>query len=171
MKYILIFMCGFLLVSCNQKIVDYDYTGEKNFYNFYIVDTISIMNPVKVHLKFDNSWNIFYMDHSKIKSLKGKSFNEVIQEPDIFLHHFNFYALINQDQVIENNIKYYDNCNSKCIFENEKMIVYQLQNTQFILGLVNINFYNKNISGGGINFIDSDLSKSGYYKIVFPKCD
>ena len=46
--YIIIFM-SLYLSSCSKSYYDMEYKGESNFKNLYIVDTIKVLKPVRIH--------------------------------------------------------------------------------------------------------------------------
>lgn len=144
------------------------------FADFYIIDTITINNPV-----------IFYKTNQSGKFIGGLQadqevkFNikKAIQDSDIYIFGEDLYRFLDDKKRLE-RYRYPDYGN--CKFETEtteekKGVVYKRfkeKPRKYILGLINTCFYDEKITVyGKKKSVFSKYDKSLYYKIVFPICE
>ncbi|MBA4276935.1 hypothetical protein [Flavobacterium sp.] len=164
--YIIIF---FLIISCSRSTYDINYKGESNYSYFYLVDTIKIKDPVRIHsLKFGGQ---FIVSKSILKEYNNKI--DFFSRPDVFLLGNDLYRDLPQ----KDYQKYAYPDNGGCEFvksqlEVQGLEVYELSSSSvsFLLGLINSNyFYQKHNSYGSFAYPENKNKKS-YYKIVYPLC-
>lgn len=160
---------AFIISSCSKSTYDVNYKGEDNYLNFYIVDTIKIIDPVRIHSpKFGGQ---FIVSKTILKE-----YDNTIQffvRPDVFLLGDDLYRDLSQKKY--QKYVYPDNggCElSKSGLQIEGLEVFEFKSVPkyFILGLINSNyFYVKHNSYVSFSFPEKN-SKIAYYKIVYPLC-
>lgn len=142
--------------------------------DFYVVDTITINNPV-VFYKSNQSGKFI----SDIKVINGEQCNlkKVILKENVYIFGRDFYWFANDSYLME---KYhypdYGNCEFKAdYFKNIKGIVYRKfkkEPKKFVLALINVAYYNDMATAYGENeSVFKKYDKPLYYKIVFPLCE
>jgi hypothetical protein len=159
----------FLLCSCSRKIYDSNYKGEPNYESFYLVDTIIIIEPVRIHSP--KLGGQFIVSKETLKEYNGKS-NFFIR-PDVFLLGDDLY----RDLPSKNFNRYSYPSNGGCEFVKSEMVIKGLEifeikksSQTFLLGMINANHFNK-MHNSYVSFQFSDKgSKIAYYKIVYPLC-
>lgn len=170
MNKLFIIVILLFISSCSRNIIYFDYEGEVNHSNFYMVDTIQITNPVMVFVKEGNLSATIYLSEDNISKIEGRKFKDIIKEPFIFLEYSNIYNLLDDEEI--KTFKYnHDKCNYTLINEIKNLEIYRVNSNHFLMGLININHYNKKNSSESKRFIETELSKSCYYKVVFPICN
>jgi len=164
---ILIFFVG--LVSCNKNLFEINYKGANNYKNFYLVDSIVIDNPIII-----SSYKVggrFVISQSLISEfVNNKGF---FQRSDVFLLGDNLYM-----DLVPIDYKKYSypddgNCKIKKIQSNSKgvkMFKFENKPKYFILGLINVNYYNVKHNAENYYQIRERNQKINYYKIVYPLC-
>jgi hypothetical protein len=149
--------------------------GQKND-DFYIVDTITIKNPVVFIIdKYDGCF-LTDLDLLNYKNIKRKS---IIKNSSIFLFSFNPYIFFNEDQLIQNdmfrNYPNYGNCSFSETINSKNGIYYNNFTTKplkFIVCLIKASHYNKIVSSADLGkTILYKSDKNRYFKIVFPFCE
>lgn len=159
-----------LIGSCSRNLYDSSYKGEPNYESFYVVDTIRITDPVRVHSpKFGGQ---FILAKSVLKEYNDKI--EFFYRPDVFLLGEDLY----RDLPPAYYNKYFYPNNGGCKFVKSHLTmagleVFEIKNPpqDFLLGLINANyFYVKHNSYVSFQFSDRG-SKIAYYKIVYPLCN
>lgn len=169
----LIFLMFLICTSCKLRKVynpDFEYMGEANYHNFYIVDTITIESPVVMYIK--NGWFVF----SKELLFKGLKLDYAFtMRPDVFLIEFEMPIM----RYNENSISYIYLDDGGCDINNwlrsevddNQFFEFKEKDIQFILGLMNVNFHNRKYNSLHGNYlINFKEQKSSYFKIVFPLC-
>lgn len=172
---ILIVFSLVFLVSCKslKEKIDFDYSGEPNYDNFYLVDTIQIVKPVLISSKkFGGQYVISELTLEKYDNTK-----DFFSRSDVFIYGDDLYRVLPLKRYDDYNYPNYDNCDK---FEfshliNNDLSVYKLkiETKMFLLGLINANYYYQKHSGFHVNisnYKEFDY-KRNYYKIVFPYCE
>lgn len=169
-KVITVFGILILMFSCTSKMYDGEYLGEENYRNFYIVDTIKILDPIRVYSsKFGGQ---FIVSKANLKNYKRSA--EFFTRPNVFFLGTDLYRDLTVNEVKKTNYPDNGGCTFvKSLIKFEDLEVYEFKNKpkQFLFGLINANyFYTKH------NSYDSFKSrvknpKITYYKIVYPLCD
>jgi len=173
-KFILLFISLCLFVSCKsiKDKVDFDYLGESNYENFYLVDTIKIVKPVLISSKkFGGKYIVSEQTLEK--------YDETIKffsRSDVFIYGDDLYRILPLKRYKDFKYPKYEDCDK---FEfgyliNNELSVYKLktESDYFLLGLINSNYYYQKHNGFHNNitdYIETDY-KRVYYKIVFPYC-
>jgi hypothetical protein len=140
-----------------------------------VVDTISIDDPVVVG--FDGG--DFVCSRKLLDTVKiDKKF---VKRPDVFLLGDYTFGLYFDLEVVEDFYKYsypdYRNCKPelKTKFPEQKIYLYEYKTPPafFILGLINVNYYNRkhNFSDCDFYVIKTKDPKISYHKIVYPLCE
>lgn len=170
MKPIIIYIIVFFsIVSCSRSTYDINYKGESNYSNFYLVDTIKIIDPVRIHSsKFGGQ---FIVSKSILREYNNKV--DFFSRPDVFLLGSDLYRDLPQ----KDYQKYSYPDNGGCEFWESQLDVpglevYELRSSSisFLLGLINANyFYQKHNSYGSFAYPEKN-NKRSYYKIVYPLC-
>lgn len=148
--------------------------SDKKQINFYIVDTITITNPV-VFYKPNQSGKFI----SDLKVIEGTKCNlkKVMLKDEVYIFGEDLYRFISNSSQME---KYHYPDYGDCEFETDyikdiKGIVYRKfkkEPKKFILALINVSFYNEKITTyGEKQSVFKEYDKSLYYKIVFPLCE
>ncbi|VBB45608.1 hypothetical protein TRIP_D310003 [uncultured Paludibacter sp.] len=166
-KTIIIFIV--LLSSCSSRYYDIDYKGEKNYKSFYIVDTITISNPIKVFSK--KYGGPFVFSKNKLKDYNQKwSF---FMEPDVFICGFDLYYVLDYQSFKKYKYPDYGGCDEKeSDIKVRDLEIYEYpKNTKFILGLINGNYYHIKHRSERYFRIPIKNLKSIYIKIVYPLCE
>lgn len=141
--------------------------------DFYVVDTINISSPI-VFYKPGQSGKFV----SSVTEIEGKKFNlrKSILREDIYIYSNSLYGFLSQNDFDKYHYPDYGNC----IFREEyfkeiKGIVYQKfkkQPKKFILGLINVDYYNRKVQVYGKKpTIFKRYGNATYYKIAFPLCE
>ena len=146
---------------------DHDYIGEKKYKLFYIVDTITINNPVIVYGK-DN----FYVTQKEVLLSQKKIDKYFYLRPDVFIFSFDYNSSIDgYDYKIHKKLKH---CKTSDLeeFKNIYYRNFESNSLSFILGLINVNHFNIIFNAmDSKKYIDSKKQKIEYYKILFPLCE
>jgi|SRR5690606_2231175 len=160
-----------LLSSFNSLSQNNNY---EKFAGFYIVDTITINNPV-VFYKTNQSGKFI----GDLQTVQETKFNikKAIQDSDIYIFGEDLYRFFDDEKRI-GQYKYpdYGNCKFEVeTTEEKKGVVYKrfkVKPSKYILGLINTSFYDGKITVyGKKKSVFSKYDKSLYYKIVFPICE
>jgi len=156
-----------LLSSCSKNIFDSNYKGENNYKNFYIVDTITIENPILTSYYGGR----FVFSRQLLEKTKINS--DFFKRPDVFLLGFDLYYDMNPRDYKRYNYQDDGNCKTKKVVSNQKHIeIYEYTNNpvRFILCLINVNYYNVKHNAENYYQICIKDQKNSFYKIVFPLC-
>jgi hypothetical protein len=178
MKTLIFSILLIFIYSCRVSNFTNDtYFSTNNIYgkNIYLVDSIQIINPVFVIYEDKENYFSFITDSSSIKGFSD--IRNIYNNDNIYLGSHCFWCHLIKDSLLINKFK---NINPEIcynvvelrkeggftIFRFEKKVKY------FILGLVNINYYNRTENNLDKSvFIKTNLPNSTYYKIVFPVCE
>jgi len=77
-----LFLISLLLISsCRQTLYDSNYKGEEKYKSLYIVDTISIKNPVRVYSQ--KYGGMFILSSDKLKEYRNEA--DYFLSPDVFI--------------------------------------------------------------------------------------
>ena len=158
-----------VLNSCSKNIALKNLKIENDYRNFYIVDTIKIVNPVRIHS--DKFGGQFIVSRDSIKNYKRRI--DFFYQPYVYLLGDDIFRA--SDPKDWSTIKYPDNggCNfEKSKLENIELEIYEFNNetTVFILGLISARYYfEKFNSYNSFNFEKKNYINS-YIKIVYPLC-
>ncbi|MGZ3776218.1 MAG: hypothetical protein ACXVJB_05265 [Mucilaginibacter sp.] len=166
-------------MSCHRRLhpADYDYKGEPNYEQFYVVDTITIENPVRIYSS--RYGGTFIVSKATLKEYNGKK--DFFYRPDVFIYGDEFYV----DLPLKNFKRYKYPDDGRCTFEKwqqkDSDLTFQVLSPtpkKFILGLISANhFYKKHIAFDGHQFVYPEknykllYNKLIYYKIVYPMCN
>lgn len=168
-KHIIIFISALLYsFTCLSQSL-----GNPESLDFYIVDTITITNPV-VFYKPNQSGRFV----GSLKTIKGDKLKikEAISKEYIYIYSNSIYGFLH----LKDFKKYTYSDNGNCEFEQDyfkgiKGIVYQKfkeSPKKFILGLINVAYYNEKITTyGEKQSVFKKYDEPLYYKIVFPLCE
>lgn len=168
-RILFLFILFIGLSSCNKNLFDFSYKGTTNYKNFYLVDSITIDNPIII-----NSYKIggrFVISKSLLSEFVNNK--DFFQRPDVFLLGDNLYMdLVPSDYKI---INYPDDGNCKIkrtlsAFKDVEIYEYEHRPSHFILGLVNVNYYNVKHNAENYYQICKKKPKISYYKIIYPLC-
>jgi hypothetical protein len=165
------------LISCTKKYFhdfDYDYVGEKNYRNIYIVDTINIDDPITVFHE-TSGCNSFVLSRATLKYYDGKK--DFFFRPDVFICSNDLMG----DMAPQTKDFYRYHPNGLCQFTfdtKEKKYKglsireFEQKPKYFLLGLFNDNYYYKryNCSNGYFAYGNNN-KKLVYIKILYPMCD
>ena len=140
-------------------------------YNFFVVDTISLENPVLFNLsKFDGE---FIIERKLLK--KNSEKKRLIKDGYVFIYSNDFYYYLNN-----NKFKSYDYPdNGGCINEkelvNSKNLSYSKfidKPRKFIVCLVKASYYNEKTATADIGKTYYHRKKKyAYYQMLFPSCE
>jgi len=159
------------LAGCSRVWYDYDYKGESNFKNFYVVDTIKIEDPVRIYShKFGGP---FVISRKLLKEYKGKI--EFFSRPDVFILDGDLHRYLSS----EDSPRYsYPERSGGCDFIRSEVIIKDLEvsefenkSVSFLLGLINANFYYRKSDSYSSFAYGEKNEKKSYYKLLFPLCD
>ena len=158
---ILILFIPFGCLSQNKKL------------NIYIVDTITIKNPIVFYIP--NQSGRFVIDSMFIKNNK-LDLKKMIDEDNGFIFDDEFYFFLDDLDLKKYHYPDYGNCEFKDGYKKDiKGIVYQkFKNIpkKFIVGLIRASYYNARATAyGEKQTVFRKYNKSLYYKIVFPLCE
>lgn len=170
-KGILLCLIIFLtvLVSCNRNLFDTNYTGPDNYKNFYLVDTIIIKQPVIISSEKIGGRFVI----SKSLLAKFKDTKKFFQRPDVFLLGFDLYFDLPRNDYKRFHYPDYGNCTLENIpYRAKDVELYKFKKTPkyFLLGLINVNYYNTKHNSEDYYPIREKGQKLNYYKIVYPLC-
>lgn len=148
--------------------------NEAELVDFYVVDTITITNPV-VFYKPNQSGKFV----SDLKVIEGTKCNlkKIIFKENVYIFGRDFYWFANNNfQMEKYHYPDYGNCEFKAdYFKDIKGIVYRKfkkEPKRFVLALINVAYYNdKATAYGEKESLFKKYEKSLYYKIVFPLCE
>ena len=156
--------------SCSDRLYDIGYNGEHEYESFYLVDTIKIKDPVRIHsLKFGGQFIVskaIINEYSK----EGRKF---FQKPDVFILGNDLYRDLPKEKY--GVFKYQDNggcelVKSAVVSDDLEIYEYKQNSISFLLGLINGNYYYvKHNSYDAFAFHDKN-KKFNFYKIVYPLC-
>ncbi len=183
MKKIIVFLIAISLCSCMSKMqirkfilpllhkdyCDYDYSGEPNYRQFYISDTIIIDNPIVIYRNCNR-----YVTKLETLTTQSKINDSFFDRPDVFLFRFDFGNL----NISGYNPKFFYGLNhcdlsDQLIYKNINYRVFKSNSVRFILGFISVNHYNTIYNAIDCNWIaiKSKKQKIEYYKILFPLCE
>ena len=167
---VIYFALIYVVVSCSRKTYDNEYKGENNYKNFYLVDTINIVDPVRIHsTKFGGQ---FILSKSILKKYNNKI--DFFSRPDVFFLGTDLYRDLQTNEY--EKYSYFNDGGCEFVYlksDFRDLEVYKLKSnsTLFILGLINANyFYLKHNSYGSFIYPEKNIKKD-YYKIVYPLCE
>jgi hypothetical protein len=148
----------------------FEYISTKDSYiSSYMVDTIEIVNPVKVYIKEKELYGIIILSKNDLKLLNGKNrFNDLIRLPNIYLYSHNLYNYfdpykfpkVEECQQKLSNIK----------ITNFEIYEYDPKVNKFSLALILIDEYNSKESSLNSIRIKSKLDHTAYIKVAYPIC-
>lgn len=170
----IILMFLFLVVSCKSSIgvVDFDYSGEPYYDNFYLVDTIKIEEPIVISSeKFGGRYII-----SRATLEKYDNKREFFSRPDVFVYGDDFHQVLPYKEHTRYAYPKYDECDKFVqdfeIIKGLYVYSFKQDSLTFLLGFINANYYYKTHSGFHVNIPDYREYdyKRNFYKIVFPYC-
>lgn len=148
--------------------------NDQKIADFYIVDTITIKNPV-VFYKTNQSGK-FISDLQVAQEIKY-DIRKLSQNDDIYILGEDLYRFFdNAKRIDQYKFPDYGNCEFETeTTEKKKGIVYKkfkMKPNRYILGLINASFYDAKITiYGKKKSVFNKHDKSLYYKIVFPVCE
>lgn len=169
LKYILtFFICFYLSYALSQSV------DEPGKMNFYVVDTITINDPIVFYK--ENQSGLFIGDKNEIESFNLRKMKNLISKKNIFIYSSEFYKHLPIEEFDNYNYPDYGSCKfEKEYFKDIKGIVYRKfksNPTKFILALINASFYDrKNTTYGLKPTVFRGFEKEIFYKIVFPICE
>jgi len=171
-NFILLVSLTWLIVGCHKRIrmyYDYNYKGESNYKNVYLVDTISINDPIIIRY---NGGRFIVPNQLLNKTVKIN--DKFLKRPDVFILGDNFYRDFNSKDSIK-FVSYPEEggCGTEKItsdIENVEVFRYKSKSVKFLLELVNVNYYNKTHNGYNTFEIENNDWKNSFYKVVFPLC-
>ena len=155
-------------LSCTRFYYDPDYKGEPNHKSFYIVDTIQIEDPVRIFSK--KFGGPFVCDRSKLKEYKENK--DFFLSPDVFILGFDIYYLLRLEEFEKYYYPGYGNCEEYQIESkyNDLYVQDYKSKPEFILCLINANYYHIKHATEIYFNIPIKNSKIVYLKLVFPLC-
>ncbi|MDM1045914.1 hypothetical protein HX004_14240 [Myroides sp. 1354] len=168
-KYLLI---SLFVISCSisKNNIDYDYIGENNYNNFYLVDTIKILEPIRVYSKKFGGPFVF----SKAILNEYKLTSDFFERPDVFIYADDlYYALPTKDYEV---YRYPDYGNCKHLvrenWNSTDLEIYSFSEDSivFLMGMINANYYYikyRNSNNNHVKYKETDY-KRVFYKIIFP---
>lgn len=159
-----------LAITCGCNIVRYDinYKGESNYKNYYIVDTISIKNPIRITSnKFCN--RMFVTGDSVLKNFDNNI--EFFHRPDVFLYEIDLYRIIEYNDILNSKIKLpsCDVYRETGEFKNVELYKFNVE-PRFILCMMNLNYYNIKYNSCEKLWPRNINRKSQFIKVVYPIC-
>ena len=169
LKYIIIIAILFYSFDCLSQNIK-----EENQKNFYVVDTITINNPVVFYAP--NQSGKFVSDLKVVKSNRGK-LKKLVLKNEVFIFGQDLYRFMDSDSEMK---KYhypdYGNCEFETDYFNDiKGLVYQKfkeEPKRFVLGLIRASYFNDKITTyGKKQSVFKKYNNPLYYKIVFPLCE
>lgn len=168
-KNIYILLTAVVFASCTStsNIMDFNYMGEDNYKNIYIVDTIEIKQPITIH--YGNSKFVV----SRNTLLKQKQLtNNFFLRPDVFVLRSNIYR-----DFSSKDVKSYTFAKTPYCELGELVKIggystreFKCDSVKFILGLINVNYYNTHFNSENYYQIRQKNQKINYFKIVYPLC-
>lgn len=155
--------------SCSSISYKSNYKGEPNYESFYLVDTIIIEKPMRIHSpKFGGQ---FIVSKKILENYNDKI--DFFNRPDVFLLGDDLYRDL--PPKFYSRYSYPDNGGCEFVKSDTNVVgleVYELHETSqtFLLGLINASyFFSKHNSYDSYQFSEKG-SKVTYYKIVYPLC-
>lgn len=174
MKNVKLLFIAFILFisfnSCNKNLFDSYYKGENNYKSFYVVDSIIIDNPIIISSHIFGGR--FVISKSILKEFQNN--RKFLLRPDVFLLGDDLYMDLTKDNYKKYSYPDYGNCKlKKSETEIKDVEVYEYINkpAYFILGLINVNYYNIKHNSENYYQIRERNNKINYYKIVYPLCN
>lgn len=160
--------CVIATVSCNRVYYDSTYKGEDNYNGFYLVDTISIDNPVRISSQ--KYGGFFIVSKEKLSDFKDDI--DFYLSPDVFLLGQDLYRDLKLEYFKRYSYPDYGGCELEpSKYEVSGVEIYEYKSTpKFILGLINVNQYHVNHNSEVYFNLPIRQSKSVYYKMVYPLC-
>lgn len=168
-KYFGLFLISVLLISsCRQKLYDINYKGEEDYKSFYVVDTISIKNPVRVYSQ--KHGGMFILSSDKLKAYRNEA--DFFLSPDVFILGQDLYRDLNKEDFKRYNYPDRGGCEVR---ESDTKVdgleIYEfVSQPRFILGLINTNYYHVKHNSEVYFNIPVKNPKATYHKMVFPLC-
>ena len=156
-------------ISCHKKIYDNNYKGESNYNNFYVVDTIKIIDPITISsVKYGGK---FVVSRSILNQYHDNQ--QFFHRPDVFLYGDDFYIDLPVKEYKRFKYPDYGGCVlsvSKQQVDGLRIFEFNPVPKFFIMGLISANFFYKMHSGYDLKqFIFSKKdNKISFYKIVYP---
>jgi hypothetical protein len=168
MKKLIVVFSSILLFSCYRKMYDRNYQGGNNYRSFYIVDTITIIEPVVIDYKGGR-----FVVAKKI--LESNLVDEdLVKRPDVFIMGHDLYQDMDTIDYERFAYKDYGGCNSELLnvstIKSTEIYEFTSPKVVFILGLINVNSYNKKHNTYNYYPIDTKEPKNSFFKIVYPLC-
>lgn len=166
---------GVLLMACSLfscKTRYYDYEVNFNHLNraAYIVDTITMNNPVRIFFWEGDKYFTFLVEKENLDALSKASFKEVLNDPYTLVFSTSFYVFFP-----ESKLNYDLNCKYKSLPDNiagrHEVSEFESSSVKFVLALVNNNFFHLEDSSVEEMKIPNNQYKSTYIKVVFPICE
>ena len=168
-KNIGLFLISLLLISsCRQALYDINYKGEENYKSFYVVDTVSIENPVRVYSK--KHGGMFVLAKEKLQDYKGKADFFVL--PDVFLLGSDLYRDLESEDFKKYSYPESGGCELKeSKIEIAGLEIYEyIRQPRFVMGLINTNYFHvKHNSYSYFNILVKN-PKATYHNMVYPLC-
>ena len=136
----------------------------------YIVDTLSLREPVRLFHFSDGGYLTFLVEKELLGSLRKASFMDLLNNPQAFVLNTSFYSLFPaSDLKVDCACAY-----TRISFPNRKgheAAKFNHPNTRFILALVNINYFHLKAVSLEEKLIPATLFRSTYVKVAFPICE
>lgn len=172
-KSVVILLLVIIGVSCSRKKYisnsELEIKDPGNYYNFYIVDTIRIDDPIRIHSeKFGGQ---FVVSRPVLKEYNGK--RDFFLRPDVFLLSGDLYWDLPPGLYDKYKYPDYGGCNlvkSESIQVGLEVYEYKSSSMEFILGLINGDFYNKRHNSYNYFGLQKHDNKNAYYRVVYPLC-
>ena len=159
----------FIFLSCSRIKIENTPYDEKEFGHFFIVDTIFISDPVRIHsTKFGGQ---FIISRDVLNHFKNKA--DFFDRFDVFLLGDDLYRDLPLQKFKNYLYPDYGGCqyveSATTISDIEVYEFKEPKPSSFLLGLINAKYFNTkhNSYSSFKNFKDM----SAYYKIVYPICD
>lgn len=169
LKYILAaLVCFYLSYSFAQRM------DESKTIDFYVVDTITIDNPIVFYKP--NQSGTYIGSLSVIQKLNTNNIKKILSEKNIYIYSSNFYNFLSARDIDQYHYPDYGSCEFESeYFKDIRGIVsrkFKSNPQKFILALINVSYYNSKIATyGKRTSVFKNHNKSLYYKIVFPVCE
>ncbi|HRI02015.1 MAG TPA: hypothetical protein PK006_13270 [Saprospiraceae bacterium] len=138
--------------------------------DFYIVDTINIIKPIKIFsIKYGGE---FITTQENLQFYKGTK--EYFFREGIYLISDQFYQCLSQDELHKYNYMINGGCSSNITYIKYKdleVYEYSTEKMSLVIGLISANFYWKVHSSYNYFNLGNYKDKNAYYKLAFPVCD
>lgn len=167
-KYFIIMLTLLYTSNCISQSLE-----EPNKLDFYVVDTITISNPVVFYKHNQSGKYVSSLEHIKAKDFKLK---KAINNGQLFIYSNSLYGFLSQNDFDKYHYPDYGNCTFKEeYFKEIKGVVYQKfkeQPNKFVLALINVAYYNRKVQiYGKKSTIFEKYGNAIYYRIAFPLCE